>query len=183
MADLAGAKFLRFGRKAEPRMDLSVSEKLHGRDRWARHPVDVLSGIKPDMGGHGRHEDVRGCAQVRHAHGLALEVNDAADPFDRKQFEAAHVYTGDDRYLFAGIDRNEQERREVQSEVDLAAREHFRLARAPIGHHIADVGKAFCSQQAPNDVLRRNANTTIPGEPDRSAFPEALLEQPNSKGQ
>jgi hypothetical protein len=44
MADLAGAQFLRFGGKAEPRIDLSVSEQLHGRDRWARHPVDVLCG-------------------------------------------------------------------------------------------------------------------------------------------
>src|SRR6476659_4849684 len=58
MADLAGAQLLRFGRKAEPRIDLSVSEKLHGRDRWAPHPVDVLGGVKPDMGGHARHEDV-----------------------------------------------------------------------------------------------------------------------------
>src|SRR4029077_16834962 len=30
MADLAGAQLLRFGRKAEPRVDFSVSAKLHG---------------------------------------------------------------------------------------------------------------------------------------------------------
>jgi hypothetical protein len=43
----------------------------------------------------------------------ARQASDPADAFDRKQFEAAHVHTGDDRYLFAGLDRNEQDRREV----------------------------------------------------------------------
>ena len=110
------------------------------------------------MRGHGRQEDVRGRAQVRHAHGLALEVGDAADAFGREQLEAADVHAGDDRDLFAGLDRDEQRRREVQREVDLAAGDQFRLPGAGVGHHVADVGEAFLLQQLLGDVLGRDAD-------------------------
>src|ERR1700732_4194624 len=52
----------RLRRKAEPRIDLSVDEKLHWRDGWARDPIDVLGGVKADVGGHGRYEDMRSSA-------------------------------------------------------------------------------------------------------------------------
>jgi hypothetical protein len=59
------------------------------------------------MGGHGRYEDVRGCAQVGHADRLALEVGDGADAVVPEQFEAPDVHAGEDRDLFAGFDRDE----------------------------------------------------------------------------
>ena len=34
VADLAGAQFLRLGRKAEERIDLALGEKLHRLGRW-----------------------------------------------------------------------------------------------------------------------------------------------------
>src|SRR6266540_3223415 len=175
MADLAGAQFLRFRRKAEPRVDLAIGEKGHWRDGWAGDPVDILGRVEPDMRSKRRHEHVRGCAQVRHAHRPALEARDAADAFSRKQLETAYVYTGDDRDLLAGIDRDEKGRREVQSEVDLAARERFRLPDARIGLHIADIGKTLRPQQLLGDVLRRNANAATPGEPDGGCFRRRFL--------
>jgi hypothetical protein len=75
------------------------------------------------MRSHAAHKQVLACAQGLHAHGLALEVRDAADTFSRKQFEAADVLASHDRDRFAGIDRDDQGWREVRSEVDLAAGE------------------------------------------------------------
>src|SRR5215211_1693754 len=57
-----------------------------------------------------------------------LEIGDATDAFGRKQFETADVHTGDNRDLVADIDRDEQGRREVQSEINLAACKRFRLS-------------------------------------------------------
>ena len=80
------------------------------------------------------------------AHGLALEIRDAVDAFISEQLEAPDVNTGNDRNLLTGIDRDEKRCREVQSEVDLAACDCFRLAEARIRHHVANVGKAFSPQ-------------------------------------
>jgi hypothetical protein len=68
------------------------------------------------------------------------------DAFIPEQLEAPDVHTGNDCNLFTGIDRDEKRCREVQSEVDLAACDCFRLAEARIGHYVANVGKAFCPQ-------------------------------------
>ena len=93
-----------------------------------------------------------------HAHVLALEIRDAADAFSGKQFEAADVHAGQDRDRFAGIDRNDEGRREVRSEVDLAACERQGGRRPGLGRHIADIGKAFRAQQFLGDILGRDAD-------------------------
>ena len=50
------------------------------------------------------------CPSSGIAHRLALEVAMLRMPSDRKQFETADVNTGNNRYPFAGIDRDERHR-------------------------------------------------------------------------
>src|SRR5262249_18926302 len=80
------------------------------------------------------------------------------------------MHPRNDRDLFAGIDGDQQQRRKMQSEIDLAVRQHLGLADALVGHHIADSGKTFRPQQILGDVLRLNAKTLILRKPDRSRF-------------
>src|SRR5216684_3450265 len=143
MADLAGAQFLGFRRKADECIDLSVGKKLLWRNGRAGNPFDVPDRVKPDMGGHGRYEHMRGSTEVMHAHRLTLEIRDCADALGRKQLKTAHMHAGDDRDLFAGVDGDESGRREVQSEIDLAARDRFRLVYSSIGQHVLNVSKTL----------------------------------------
>src|SRR5713226_2477808 len=99
------------------------------------------------MRSHAAYENMLARAQGLHAHGLALEVRNAADAFSRKHFETADVLACHDRDRFAGIDRYDEGWREVRSEVDLAAGERKGGRRSGNGCHIADIGKALCAQQ------------------------------------
>src|SRR5215471_5360992 len=74
VADVAGAQLLRLGRKPEKRIDLSVGEKLHRPGRGARHPMNVLGRIEPDMGGHDAQENVLARIEIQHTDVLSLEV-------------------------------------------------------------------------------------------------------------
>src|SRR5689334_12859696 len=80
-SDVSRAQFLWLRRKAEESVDLALREKLFWRRRLVSDPVDVLQGIKPDMGGHGSQEDVRRPAKPLHAHALAFEIRNAANAF------------------------------------------------------------------------------------------------------
>ena len=90
MPDVARAQVLRVGRQGEERVDLALDEKLlRGRER-AGHPLDVLGGIEPDIGGHA------GDQRLRHqsaTHLLALQISNAADAFVRKQRIASDVHS------------------------------------------------------------------------------------------
>src|SRR6516162_11097869 len=104
-ADLTGTQFLRLGRKAEERIDLSVGKKLHWGRTGARDPVDILGRIEADMGGHRRDECVLVDTSALYADLLALQIPNGADAFIGKQFEAADMHAGKHRDGFAGINR------------------------------------------------------------------------------
>src|SRR6267154_4818133 len=110
MADIASTQFLGLRRKSEECIDLSVRKKLLWRNGRAGNPIDVLDGVKPNMGGHGRYKHMRGGTEVMHAHCLAFEVRDCADAIGRKQLETAHMHTGDDRDLLTRVDGDKQGR-------------------------------------------------------------------------
>src|SRR6516162_1172658 len=51
VADMPGAQFLWLGRKAEKRVDFARNEALDRLNRRIGNPVDILEGIKSDLGG------------------------------------------------------------------------------------------------------------------------------------
>ena len=69
-------------------------------------------------------------AQSLHADPLALQVADAADAFVGEQLEAAGMHAGQHRDRLAGIDRDDERRRKVEAEIDLAARDRVGCAIA-----------------------------------------------------
>jgi hypothetical protein len=142
MADLAGAQFLRLGRKAEEGVDLSFGEQLPRGDFRARHPVDVLHRVEPDMGGHGGQEHVRGRRKALHAHRPALQIGDAANALVTEELEAPGMHASNDGDRLSGIDRDDQGRGEVQAEVDVPTRNRPR-AGAGGYEHVSDIREAF----------------------------------------
>src|SRR5262249_57447474 len=92
--DVAGAQLLGFRRKAEARIDLSFGKKLHRSRSWAQNQIDILDGVKPNIGGHAGEERVLVDPQPLYAHLLALQIPNTADAFICKQFEAPDVYPG-----------------------------------------------------------------------------------------
>src|SRR5262245_2442172 len=123
MTDLASAQFLRLGRESEECIYLALGEEFHRLRRGARDPIDILHRIEPDMRSHAAQKRVLARAQALHAYGLPLQIRDAADAFSREQLEAADMLASHYRDRLAGIDRDNQRRREISGEVDLAARE------------------------------------------------------------
>src|SRR5438067_709710 len=118
MADFAGAQILRLWRKSQERIDLAVGKKLRRPGRGTRDPLNIPGRIEADMGGHRVKEKVRAGAEALDAYFLSLQVQDAADVFPRKQFEAADVLAAHDGDRFAGIDRDQERGRIIRGEVD-----------------------------------------------------------------
>src|SRR5262249_9692556 len=110
------------------------------------------------MSRHRAQEQMLARAQARNPYVPAPWIGDAAGALSRKQLEAADVLATDDRDWLPGIDRNDEGRREVRSEVDLAARERKCGWNSGIGRHVADVGEAFRPQELVGDILGRDAN-------------------------
>src|SRR4029077_6898464 len=103
-------------------VDLAFRKKLLGGHRWACDPVDILDGIKPNIGRHGGQEHMRGRPEALPPYVPALEIRDAANAFVSEQLEAAGVHACEDRYRVSSVDRNHQRRCEIQTEIDFPAR-------------------------------------------------------------
>jgi hypothetical protein len=86
----------------------------------------------------------------------------------RKQLETSRVHAGHDRDRLAGIDRDQERRREDHAEIDLAMRDPLRIRNAATGLHVVDIGEAFGTQQLLGDILRGNADAGTPTDADRS---------------
>src|SRR6516225_6356017 len=79
MADLARTQFLRFGRGAKERVDLSLGKKLHWRYGRTQNPIEVLAGVEPNVGGHAGHIQMRDQAEGLGAHSPSLQIPNVAD--------------------------------------------------------------------------------------------------------
>jgi hypothetical protein len=75
----------------------------------ARSVTQFISWPEPDPGSHGRKEQLRARTQRLYPDGLAFQFGDAADVAAREQFEAA------------GIDRGDELRGVIRTEIHLAA--------------------------------------------------------------
>ena len=109
-----------------------------------------------------------------HAHFPALQIANAANALMRKQFEAANVHACHDREGLAGIDGNNTWRREVHSQIHLAAPERLRQSRwGP--QDIFNVGEPFRAQQILSDILWRHANSRAFRKSNSARFGRSLL--------
>ena len=125
----------------------------------ADDPFDVALRIEPDIGRHGADEDVRVRRQiVAHADLAALEIRDASDVLATEQLVAADMHAGDHLDRRARIEGNDESRREIDGEVDLATRQHLGLGQSGLRGYEAEIRKPLCPDQVLGDVLRSNAD-------------------------
>src|SRR6516225_1474631 len=176
MADLARTQFLRLGRGAKERVDLSLGKKLHWRYGRTQYPIEVLAGVEPYVGGHASHIQMRDQAEGLGAHFPSLQIPNVADAFVRKQFEAADMHTAHYCDWFTGIDRCNGGCCVYQREIQLSApnrrRYHRRWRKL-----VLDFGKAFRAQQLVGDILRRDADASVLRKADGRYFRRLLLGQ------
>ena len=111
VADLAGAQFLRLGRKTEKCIDLSGEEEILGHDGGIIDPMNIFGGIKAEISGHNRYQ-FRDQTSGSNAHGSVFQVSEAADLFAREQLEAPDVHAREDCDRQAGIQPGDRIRRE-----------------------------------------------------------------------
>lgn len=78
MTDVLRTQTLWFWRKSEEGVDLALGKQLDRFDLRARHPLDILGGIKSNKRRHRAEENVVGCLKRRNADGSTLQIGDAA---------------------------------------------------------------------------------------------------------
>src|SRR5207302_10981905 len=99
---------------------------------------------------------------------LALQLENAVNPFVPEHFKAAEMHWAKGGYRHAAIERGDEHRGKIRTEIDLAARDPLGCVDAR--RHVADIGKAFGPQQLLGDVLRGGANAGGPWEAHRCRF-------------
>jgi hypothetical protein len=85
------------------------------------------------------------------------------------------VRAGDNGERLASIQRYGERRREGQTEIQLAARDHLSVAAAPPRFQVAEVSEAFRAQQLLCEVLRRGTDATELAEADRARLRRPLV--------
>src|SRR6266436_8462132 len=76
---------------------------------------------------------------------LALQLENAVNPFLPEHFKAADMHGTQGGYWHAAIERGDQHRGKIRTEIDLAAREPLGLVDGR--SDVADVGETFGPQQ------------------------------------
>jgi hypothetical protein len=76
---------------------------------------------------------------------LALQLENAVNPFVPEHFKAADMDGAQGGYRHAAINRGDDHRGKIRTEIDLAARDPLGCVDAR--RHVADIGKAFRPQQ------------------------------------
>src|SRR5262249_32870744 len=96
-----------------------------------------------------------------YANGFALQIGDAADVVTRKQFEASDMHPSQHRHRLAGIDRSNELRGVIRTEIHVAT--HKRRYTIGVGGKldVTDIGKAFGAQQPFGCVFRGKADARV----------------------
>jgi hypothetical protein len=141
--DLPRAQVLRPGREAQEGVDLAISEQF---ERALGDPVYVAAGVEPDPAGHRGEEHLRARSQGLYSDGLTLQIGDAANGVARKQFEAADMHSRQHRHRLAVIDRSDELRGVIRTEIHLAAHERCHTIGVGGDFYVTHIGKAFGAQ-------------------------------------
>src|SRR6267143_4042224 len=118
---MPGTKLLRLGGKAQERVDLAVDEELHWPDGAAGDPINILAGVDTDIAGDDGQKQMRGRAKGFDPHTLALEIENAVNPFVPKHFKAPDMHRAEGGYRQTAIERGDEHRGKIRTEIDLAA--------------------------------------------------------------
>ena len=132
---------LRFWRKSEEGVDLTLSKQLDRFDRPARHPFDVLGGIEFNQRRHRAKENVGAGLEPLNADGSTLQIGDTTYALPGEQLETADMNPGQNSNAQATIDLKKKRTGEMQGEVDVSLPDCFGLLHAGIGLNVNDICK------------------------------------------
>src|SRR6516164_5164372 len=133
------------------------------------------------MGGYDTQKNVLARANTLYTDVLSLEVRDVVDALPGKQFETADVLAAHNSDRLASIDRNNECWCVVSRKIDLAARERESGGNARIRRNVADIGKAFRTQEVLRDILGRNADSRNFCQANCGGFRRPLLSKQMSR--
>src|ERR1043166_6865015 len=146
MADLPGAKFLRFWRKTEKGIDLAGREHFNRLQLRVDDETNVSLRVNPDLSRHQRNQCMRQGTDRLHPDRLPFQIADAADFIAAEQFEAADHDAGKQYYRLAILDPADELRGICCREIELAGADAaYDFWRRCLDE--ADLGKALRAQQ------------------------------------
>src|SRR5437879_4030638 len=116
---MPGAKLLRLGRKAQEPVDFSVHEELHRPDGAAGDPVNILAGVDTDIGEDDGQKQMHGRAEGFDPDALALQIENAVNPFVPEHFKAPDMHGAEGGYRQAATERVDEHRGKIRTEIDL----------------------------------------------------------------
>ena len=110
---MPGAKLLRFGGKAQERVDFSVHKELHWPDGAAGDPINILAGVDIDIGEDDGQKQMHGRAKGFDPDALALQLENAVNPFVPEHFKAPDMHRTQGGYRQAAIERGDEHRGKI----------------------------------------------------------------------
>jgi hypothetical protein len=129
-------------------------------DGAAGDPINILAGVDTDIAGDDGQKQMRGRSKGFDPHTLALEIENAVNPFAPEHFKAADMHGAEGGYRQPAIERGDEHGGEIRAEIDFAAGDRLGCVDGRRGvSDVADIGKALGPQQLIGDVLGGDADT------------------------
>src|SRR5215831_2086164 len=137
-------------------------------------PLDVLQGMEPHVGGHGRDEGVTVVPEKGHRDLLALEVPDGTHPIRPEQLVAARMQSAEHDKRFPSLEVEDESRGGIGTNVSLSGAEHLAWYEGSFELYVLHVGEPLGPQELLSDVHGCQADRRLPDEPNSSRLGRRL---------
>src|SRR5215813_14765440 len=137
-------------------------------------PLDVLQGMEPHVGGHGRDEGVTVVPEKGHRDLLALEVPDGTHPIRPEQLVAARMQSAEHDKRFPSLEVEDESWGGIGTEISLSGAQHLAWYEGSFELHVLHVREPLGPQELLSDVHGCQADRRLPDEPDSGRLGRCL---------
>src|SRR5215467_7243083 len=129
-------------------------------------PLDVLQGMKPHVGGHGRDESVPVVPEISHRDLLALEVPDGAHTICPEELVTARMQSAEHDKWLPSLEVEDESRGGIGTKVSLSSAQHLTWPEGSFERHVLHVGEPLGLQKLLSDIHGCQADRRLPNKPD-----------------
>src|SRR5262250_1601644 len=129
-------------------------------------PLDVLQGMEPHVGSHGRDEGMTVVPEISYCNLLPLEVPDGAHPICPEELVKARMQSAEQDKRLPSLEVEDESRGGIGTKVSLCGAQHLARSEGSIVRYVLHVGEPFGFQELLSDVHGCQADRRLSDEPD-----------------
>src|SRR5215470_11070544 len=137
-------------------------------------PFDVLQGMEPHVGSHGRDEGMTVVPEVSYCNLLPLEVPDGTHPIRPEQLVAARMQSAEHDKRFPSLEVEDESRGGIGTKVSLSGAQHLAWSEGSFERYVLHVGEPFGLQELLSEVHGCQADRRLSDEPDSGCLGRRL---------